>query len=289
MREAPQTLSIARNVFEIDESHLRKVEKLEDDPSAGDIYKCLYNGKMIVSMKTSKMQRIPKNMNDLKKLHHRSILKLFGVVRVASPVSYVWEPIHQGTLLHYLQKGSGAQSTLTDQIEIAAQVASGMAYLESVNFPHGLLRSVSVAVTEGPTFKICDYGVRVQSDIASSSGMHQGDPFYLWLSPECLQDSRYGFKYDVWSFGVVVIEILTKGKTPYSPMRLTDVSDLLEKLNDGYRIARPEGCPDVLYELLLQCWDAKDELRPTFEYLQIFLESFFQRNDVEKSIQNVHH
>ena len=99
--------------------------------------------------------------------------------------------------------------------------------------------------------------------------------------------NRFTIKSDVWSFGIVLYEIITYGRFPYPGMTNAQV---LEQLQQGYRMPRPMGCPDKLYDIMIDCWREEPANRPTFETLQWQLEEFFTAEDggyrdPEQSIQ----
>ncbi|XP_035765999.1 tyrosine-protein kinase fynb [Neolamprologus brichardi] len=93
-----------------------------------------------------------------------------------------------------------------------------------------------------------------------------------WTAPEAALYGKFTIKSDVWSFGILLTELVTKGRVPYPGMNNREV---LEQVERGYRMPCPQDCPISLHELMLQCWKKDAEERPTFEYLQAFLEDYF--------------
>ena len=93
-----------------------------------------------------------------------------------------------------------------------------------------------------------------------------------WSAPETLLYHRFTIKSDVWSFGILLYEIVTYGRFPYPGMSNAQV--LEATIGQGYRMPGPMGCPDQLYEIMRECWRDDPELRPTFETLQRKLEDF---------------
>lgn len=91
-------------------------------------------------------------------------------------------------------------------------------------------------------------------------------------SPEAALYGRFTIKSDVWSFGILLTELVTKGRVPYPGMNNREV---LEQVERGYRMPCPQDCPISLHELMIHCWKKDPEERPTFEYLQGFLEDYF--------------
>ena len=93
-----------------------------------------------------------------------------------------------------------------------------------------------------------------------------------WTAPEAVLTNCFTIKSDVWSFGILLYEIVTYGRLPYPGMI---PSQLLEAIQQGYRMLCPQGCPDQLYEIMCECWREDPESRPTFETLQWKLEDFW--------------
>ncbi|KFW79632.1 Proto-oncogene tyrosine-protein kinase Yrk, partial [Manacus vitellinus] len=93
-----------------------------------------------------------------------------------------------------------------------------------------------------------------------------------WTAPEAALFGKFTIKSDVWSFGILLTELVTKGRVPYPGMNNREV---LEQVERGYRMQCPGSCPSSLHEVMVQCWKREPEERPTFEYLQSFLEDYF--------------
>lgn len=94
-----------------------------------------------------------------------------------------------------------------------------------------------------------------------------------WTAPEAIIYNRFTIKSDVWSYGILLMEIFTYGQVPYPGMNTRDVIEALER---GYRMPKPTSVPlpDEIYNVMLLCWDNTPEKRPTFEFLQHFFEDF---------------
>ena len=104
------------------------------------------------------------------------------------------------------------------------------------------------------------------------------------MAPESLYDNVYSTKSDVWSFGVLMWEVVTLGKNqdflkrksytliwffiagsvPYPGL---PPSDVMKKVRDGYRLEKPEHCKRELYNIMIKCWDKSPDIRPAFSDL----------------------
>ncbi|XP_036034506.1 tyrosine-protein kinase Fgr [Onychomys torridus] len=151
-------------------------------------------------------------------------------------------------------------------------VAEGMAYMERMNYIHRDLRAANILVGEQLVCKIADFGLaRLIED--NEYNPRQGTKFPIkWTAPEAALFGRFTVKSDVWSFGILLTELITKGRVPYPGMNNREV---LEQVEHGYHMPCPPGCPASLYEAMEQTWRLDPEERPTFEYLQSFLEDYF--------------
>ncbi|VDL96357.1 unnamed protein product [Schistocephalus solidus] len=99
---------------------------------------------------------------------------------------------------------------------------------------------------------------------------HAGARFPIkWTAPEAANYSRFTVKSDVWSFGILLTEIVTHGRTPYPGMHNAEV---LRQVEAGYRMPAPSGCPPALYDLMLECWAAEEDARPAFAQIHARLE-----------------
>ena len=178
------------------------------------------------------------------------------------------ESVKQGNLLEYL-RGDGRSLKLPQLIGKAAQTAAGMAYLEQQQYIHGDLAARNVILAENLTdCKVFDYGF-VPFFCKHGDGIRFTDK---WKAPEAALHNRFSVKSDVWSFGIVLYEIITHGQIPYPGMNNRQT---LERVEQGYRMSCPINCPENLYNIMLYCWKENPEDRPTFEYLKWFTEEYF--------------
>nr|XP_044986485.1 LOW QUALITY PROTEIN: tyrosine-protein kinase Blk [Jaculus jaculus] len=104
-----------------------------------------------------------------------------------------------------------------------------------------------------------------------------------WTAPEALHFGVFTIKADVWSFGVLLMEIVTYGRVPYPGMSNLEVIRSLER---GYRMPHLDTCPPELYnDVVAQCWRSRPEERPTFEFLQSLLGDFCMATEGQYELQ----
>ncbi|KAG2470664.1 IGF1R factor, partial [Polypterus senegalus] len=200
--------------------------------------------------------------------HH--VVRLLGVVSQGQPTLVIMELMTRGDLKSHLRslrsdtKDSTGLSlpSLKKMIQMAGEIADGMAYLNANKFVHRDLAARNCMVAEDFTVKIGDFGMT--RDIYETDYYRKGGKGLLpvrWMSPESLKDGVFTTNSDVWSFGVVLWEIATLAEQPYQGMSNEQV---LRFVMDGGLLDKPENCPDMLFELMRMCWLYNPKMRPSF-------------------------
>ncbi|XP_042888474.1 insulin-like peptide receptor [Penaeus japonicus] len=194
------------------------------------------------------------------------VVRLLGVVGDYAPVFVVMELMQEGDLKSFLKKHSIPHYQL---IEMAVEAADGMAYLASQKLVHRDLAARNCMLDHNLTLKIGDFGLtrNLKSDYYRKEG--QGILPVKWMAPESLQFSVYSTQSDVWSYGVLLWEMATKGVTPYKNRTNDEVIRLV--VEKYATLGRPRNCPEPLQRVMRRCWRYEARERPSFLAITKFL------------------
>ncbi|CAL9692346.1 unnamed protein product [Knipowitschia caucasica] len=263
----------AADEWEIPRDTLKMVKKLGAG-QFGEVWMGFYKNTQKVAIKTLKEgtmepEAFLQEANLMKQLQHERLVRLHAVV-TKEPILIVTEFMVNGCLLDFLKNGEGRYLKLAKLIDMSAQIAEGMAYIEIKNYIHRDVRAANILVSDTLDCKIADFGLaRI---IESEYTAQEGAKFPIkWTAPEAINYGTFSIKSDVWSFGILLTEIVTYGRIPYPGMTNPEVVKMLEQL---YRMPCPEGCPAELYDIMMMCWKEEAVERPTFEFLQNTLNDF---------------
>ncbi|TKS76063.1 Tyrosine-protein kinase [Collichthys lucidus] len=274
----------AQDEWEIPRETLKMVKKLGAG-QFGEVWMGYYKNTQKVAIKTLKEgtmepEAFLQEANLMKQLQHERLVRLHAVV-TKEPILIVTEFMVNGCLLDFLKTDEGKKLKLSKLIDMSAQIAEGMAYIEKKNYIHRDVRAANILVNETLHCKIADFGLaRI---IESEYTAQEGAKFPIkWTAPEAINFGTFTIKSDVWSFGILLTEIVTYGRIPYPGMTNPEV---IRSLDRSYRMPRPDGCPEELYDIMMMCWRQKPENRPTFEFLQNTLNDFFIATEGQYEMQ----
>ncbi|XP_065899825.1 uncharacterized protein [Dysidea avara] len=261
-----------QKIHKLHRENVRTLERLGSG-EFGVVARGLLNDGVQVAVKT-----INTDVNDKDKLRflqeaaimcqfdHENVIKLYGVVTEA-PVMIVLEYMSRGdlrSLLLDLQPSSGEDvPTKLPQLllKTCQEIAAGMTYLAGKHFIHRDLAARNVLVSEDFTCKIADFGM--SHDLATNNYYvtSGGKIPVKWTAPEALNYRKYSICSDVWSYGCVLFEIWSLGCKPFEKL---DNLETLAKIDSGYRLPPPPGCPRTMYRIMIKCWHPDPRSRPQF-------------------------
>ncbi|XP_070548641.1 fibroblast growth factor receptor 1-A-like isoform X2 [Ptychodera flava] len=237
---------------------------------------------------TEEYDRLIRELDIMKKLKpHPRVVQLLACCTLPKKESIflIVEYLPNGSLKDYLLKNRPTTNTpmtdsmercriLTDKdlIKFAFQVAEGMTFLHENNLIHRDLASRNILVTSDVNCKISDFGLA--RNIGPNQEYVMQSPGTLplrWEAPESLTSNVYNFKSDVWSYGILLWEIITFGERPYPDFENCD--DVRTKVKEGYTMAIPEHCQNGLGDIIKQCWQHDAKKRPSFNRIADNLKS----------------
>ncbi|XP_071818125.1 tyrosine-protein kinase Fer-like isoform X2 [Apostichopus japonicus] len=236
----------------------------------GDVHKATFKNKP-VAVKTCKAtvdaatrRKFLSEAYILKNYNHPNIVKLISMATDRHPIYIVMELVQGGDLLKLLRDDSKTLS-VPERIKMSEDAASGMAYLEGKSCIHRDLAARNCLVGTKNILKISDFGMsREEGEYQIDSNNMRQIPI-KWTAPEAMNYGRYTSLSDVWSYGVLLWEIFSRGSTLYPGMNNNEAR---EKIEGGYRMNQPPECPDAVWEWIQACWRKEPEDRPNFSEIK---------------------
>ncbi|XP_019859174.1 PREDICTED: tyrosine-protein kinase SRK3-like [Amphimedon queenslandica] len=229
----------------------------------GETWKGYCKGKGTVIIKTNiatdiTQETFVKEAIILEKLNHKNIISLYGVCTESYPFYIVTEPIN-GNLKNYLTTNNPTPAELVD---IAIQVTDGMMYLGEQDYIHCDLRAENILLGDHNTVKIANFHFAQYLNGNKYWNVKKETRLAIkWTAPEGYTAEQLSIKSDVWSFGILLWELVTKGDLPYRGMTDKEVKEAVQR---GYRMPIPWTSPVPFYRLIINCWNYKEDERPNF-------------------------
>ncbi|GFN92404.1 guanylate cyclase [Plakobranchus ocellatus] len=214
----------------------------------------------------------------MKLLKHQNIVQLWGVCTRKQPMYAVMEFLLHGDLKTYLLSrrclvGQGVKEAEDIKAEnltqMAVDIAQGLSYLHTLKYIHRDLACRNCLVHANKTVKIADFGLaRHVSSTDYYRFSRKGMLPVRWTAPEALRDGIYSVKSDIWSYGVLVFEIVTFGSFPYQGLSNRQV---VEEVVKGKQLKLPLQCNDALRSFIRWCMSADPGYRPDLSDILSYL------------------
>ncbi|KAL4571182.1 hypothetical protein LXL04_017935 [Taraxacum kok-saghyz] len=244
----------------------------------GKLYKGTYNGEDVAIKLLEKPendlergqlmeQQFQQEVMMLARLKHPNIVRFIGGCKKPMVWCIVTEYAKGGSVRQFLAKRQNRSVPLKLAVKQALDVARGMEYVHGFGLIHRDLKSDNLLISADKSIKIADFGVaRIE---VQTEGMTPETGTYRWMAPEMIQHRPYTQKVDVYSFGIVLWELIT-GMLPFQNM--TAVQAAFAVVNKGVRPTIPHDCLPVLTEIMTRCWDGNPDCRPSFSEVVRMLE-----------------
>ncbi|KAG6768391.1 hypothetical protein NC652_019317 [Populus alba x Populus x berolinensis] len=205
----------------------------------------------------------------LSHLHHPNVIKFVAACRKPPVYCVITEYLSEGSLRAYLHKLEHKTLSLGKLMTIALDIARGMEYIHSQGVIHRDLKPENVLIDEEFHLKIADFGIACGDAYCDSLADDPGT--YRWMAPEMIKKKSYGRKVDVYSFGLILWEMVA-GAIPYEDM--TPIQAAFAVVNKNSRPVIPRDCPAAMGALIEQCWSLQPDKRPEFWQIVKVLEQF---------------
>lgn len=257
------------NIHEIKESSwelsFEDIKELQflGSGAQGAVFSGYLNGEWVAVKKVR--EKTDTDIKHLKKLSHPNIVAFKGVCVHPPCYAIVMEYCPYGTLYNLLHQGTRVPPRKVT--EWSKEVASGMHYLHSHKIIHRDLKSENILIGYNEELKISDFGTSKQWNDKSMKMSFAGT--VAWMAPEVIRNELCTEKVDIWSFGVVMWELLTC-ETPYQGV---DSSAIIWGVgSNSLHLPIPSTCPDGFTLLLKQCWNTKPKNRPSFRHIMMHVD-----------------
>uniref|UniRef100_A0A8C4HUM4 receptor protein-tyrosine kinase n=1 Tax=Dicentrarchus labrax TaxID=13489 RepID=A0A8C4HUM4_DICLA len=202
---------------------------------------------------------------------HPNIIRLEGVVTRCKPLMIITEYMENGSLDAFLRKHDG-QFTVIQLVGMLRGIASGMKYLSDMSYVHRDLAARNILVNSNLVCKVSDFGLSRVLEDDPEAAYTTRIPI-RWTAPEAIAYRKFTTASDVWSYGIVMWEVVSYGERPYWDMNNQDV---IKAMEEGYRLPAPMDCPVVLHQLMLDCWERERAERPTFSQILNMLDKLIR-------------
>eukprot|EP00771_Trimastix_marina_P003759 gnl/Trimastix_PCT/5135.p1 GENE.gnl/Trimastix_PCT/5135~~gnl/Trimastix_PCT/5135.p1 ORF type:complete len:353 (-),score=104.50 gnl/Trimastix_PCT/5135:45-1103(-) len=249
--------------------HIRRdelnVQNMIGKGASGQVFRAAFRRSEVAAKKVavhdeSSLVEVMGEVSVMSKLRHPNIVGFLGLAFDPPEIILVTEYMHYGSLYDILHNKPDVRLPWASRLSFLLQTAKAMNYLHCFAPPmiHRDLKSPNILVDSTWTVKVADFGLtRLKSDLKMTVC---GTPW--WSAPEILvDDTNYSEKCDVYSFGIIVFEVLTR----CLPYTFNPMHTAIEVTVNGRRPVLPQCCPPCIADLARRCWATSPDARPSFD------------------------
>ncbi|XP_050223731.1 serine/threonine/tyrosine-protein kinase HT1-like [Mercurialis annua] len=203
------------------------------------------------------------------RLRHPNIVAFVAACKKAPVFCIITEYLAGESLRKYLHQQVPHSVPHNLVLKLALDIARGMQYLHAQGVLHRDLKSENLLLGEDMCVKVADFGIScLESQCGSAKGF---TGTYRWMAPEMIKEKHHTKKVDVYSFGIVLWELLT-ALTPFDNM--TPEQAAFAVCQKNARPPLPPGCPPAFSHLIKRCWSSNPDKRPHFDEIVRILERY---------------
>lgn len=228
--------------------------------------------RMIAEPKREQLQDFCNEASILGILEHRNVVTSYGFCSLQFPVMLVMELVPGGDLKKYLRK---TPSIPNKQIILfALDISNAMRHLASKNVIHRDLAARNCLITKDIRVKLSDFGLSVNDTQAIVKNLRKAP--IRWLAPETMMKGIFNEKTDVWSYGVLITELMTRcAADPLAPRDLKEAQKWIKESDHPHRI--DGGEPRELIEIVDYCCEKSPLARPDFQTVKKKVQKLHQK------------
>ncbi|XP_061969353.1 serine/threonine-protein kinase STY46-like isoform X3 [Populus nigra] len=263
--------------WEIDRRLLKIGENIASG-SSGDLYRGVYLGQDVAikifrseQLNDTQEEEFAQEVAILREVQHRNVVRFIGACTKSPHLCIVTEFMPGGSLYDYLHKNHNILE-LPQLLKFVIDVCKGMEYLHQNNIIHRDLKTANLLMDTQNVVKVADFGVARFQNQGGVMTAETGT--YRWMAPEVINHLPYDQKADVFSFAIVLWELVT-AKVPYDSM--TPLQAALG-VRQGLRPDLPQNAHPKLLDLMQRCWETVPDKRPSFSEITVELETLLQES-----------
>ncbi|KAJ6930797.1 serine/threonine-protein kinaseY46-like isoform X1 [Populus alba x Populus x berolinensis] len=263
--------------WEIDRRLLKIGERIASG-SCGDLYRGVYFGEDVAikilrseQLNGTQEEEFAQEVTILREVQHRNVVRFVGACTKFPHLCIVTEFMHGGSLYDYLHKNHNVLK-LPQLLKFAIDVCKGMEYLHQNNIIHRDLKTANLLMDTQNVVKVADFGVARFQNQGGVMTAETGT--YRWMAPEVINHQPYDQKADIFSFAIVLWELVT-AKIPYDSM--TPLQAALG-VRQGLRPDLPHSAHPKLLDLMQRCWETVPDRRPSFSEITVELQTLLQES-----------